>query len=463
MGVPRVAEALARLAVFAVDDFSVDDMLHRLGEVAAAALAVDGAGVMGTVGADGSRTRFVHSSQLSLTPLERLQELNQSGPCKEATLTLRTVVCSTQQQLERWPAFAAAAQDAGVRSVVAVPMISRGRCWGVLDLYWMSETVHDEDELAEAELLAEVAVSYLVIADDRHEADLARQQLAARLLHDTLTGLANRELIHELTYHALANAGRRRKSVALLFIDLDKFKDVNDTRGHRAGDIVLRTVAHRMRAVVRASDTASRLGGDEFLVLCDDLDHNVEEAGLIGLGERILAEIAKPIDVDDGRPVVMGASIGIAVTSVQPWWPTSSTTPTRRCTRPRTNRGAASSSIANGTTSEAAVDRPLNDRYSARSTEASYRCSTSRSSRRPTTSWQWRRCCGGSTPRPGCSPRLTSSISPSPPDPSCGSGSGWSVRCRVNCALGATHTSMRPPWSCSTCRHRNSSIKVWVR
>jgi diguanylate cyclase (GGDEF)-like protein len=318
MGERRVAEALARLAVFAVDDFSVDDMLQRLCEVAAAELGVDGAGVMGVVRGDCDRSRYVHASPLWLVPMEELQEFNQSGPCKEAIETLRAVACSAQSQLARWPEFAAAARNAGVRSVVAVPMIARGRCWGVLDLYWLTETPLGSIEMAAVQLLADVAASYLVIADDRHEADLARQQLAARLLHDPLTGLANRELIHELIHHALANAKRRERSVALLFIDLNKFKEVNDTRGHRVGDTVLRTVAQRMRDVVRASDTVSRLSGDEFLVLCEDLTDAAEDGALLTIGERMLTEIERPIAVDAGRPVVMSASIGIAVTSAQP-------------------------------------------------------------------------------------------------------------------------------------------------
>ena len=81
MIVPRVAEALARLAVFAADEFSIDDLLRRLGEVAATALAIDGSGVMGTA-ADSDRTRFVYVSQLAMEPLEYLQEVNQAGPCK---------------------------------------------------------------------------------------------------------------------------------------------------------------------------------------------------------------------------------------------------------------------------------------------------------------------------------------------------------------------------------------------
>ena len=318
MGTPRVAEALAKLAMFAVDDFSVDDILRLLGEVAAAALAVDGAGVMGTDSGVGDRTRFVYVSRLSMEPLEYLQEANQAGPCKEAALSLLPVVCPTPESLQRWPEFAAAAQVAGIGSVVAAPLISRGRCWGVLDLYWLSRRIFTDDDLAEIDLLAKVAVSYLVIADDRHQASIAQEQLAARLLHDTLTGLANRELIHELIYHALVSTHRRRRSVALLFIDLDAFKSINDTRGHRAGDTVLVAVAQRMRDAVRSSDTVSRLGGDEFLILCEDLPDDGAENAVTLLGERIMTAIATPISVDGGPPVIMTASVGIALTNGQP-------------------------------------------------------------------------------------------------------------------------------------------------
>ncbi len=301
------------MAVFAVDDFTVDEMLHRLGEAATVSLRVDGVGVMGVAPGRAERTRFVHASGGWLEPLEALQELSQTGPCKQAAVTFEVVVCSTAAQLQRWPAFADAAAAAGVRAIVAAPLISRGRCWGVLDLYWSDEVVFDEADRSDIELLAKVAASYLVIADDRREASVARQQLSARLLHDPLTGLANRELIHELICHALADMGRRRRPVGLLFVDLDGFKAVNDTRGHRAGDTVLRTVAQRMRAVMRADDTVARLSGDEFLVLCQGFTGADAQQELADLGQRLLAEIGRPITLDAAPPVTISASIGMAV------------------------------------------------------------------------------------------------------------------------------------------------------
>ena len=311
----RVAEALGQLAIYATDDFSVEDMLHRLGDVAAQLLRVDGAGVMGVQPGHVERTtRFVHASGLWLEPLESLQEVSQAGPCKDAALSMAPIVCFTFEEMtRRWPTFADAAYTAGVRAVAAAPLVSRGRVWGVLDLYWFQEVELDAADIADIALLAKVVASYLVIADDRREAAITRQQLAARLLHDPLTGLANRELIHELIFHALANSHRRRRPVALLFLDLDGFKTVNDTRGHRAGDIVLRTVGQRMRSVVRSSDTVSRLGGDEFLVLCEDLSAEAARDGLADLAERMLDEIGKPITVDAFPPVRIGACIGIAV------------------------------------------------------------------------------------------------------------------------------------------------------
>lgn len=133
-------------------------------------------------------------------------------------------------------------------------------------------------------------------------------ELERRALHDPLTGLANRVLFRDRLTHALA---RRNQPVAVLFLDLDDFKTVNDTAGHAAGDAVLNSVAETLRRTVRPSDTVARLGGDEFAVLLDD-QPDVYTAGLVA--GRLITAIEAPISVA-GNPHGIGVSIGISLGS----------------------------------------------------------------------------------------------------------------------------------------------------
>ena len=137
-----------------------------------------------------------------------------------------------------------------------------------------------------------------------------RQKLEAELkrqaLHDPLTGLANRVLFADRLEHALA---RRRELVAVLYLDLDDFKIVNDTLGHEAGDQVLARTAERLRSAVRPQDTVARLGGDEFAILLED-SPDLRLAAHIA--ERLLTALAAPWDLD-GRLLVIRASIGISL------------------------------------------------------------------------------------------------------------------------------------------------------
>jgi diguanylate cyclase (GGDEF)-like protein/PAS domain S-box-containing protein len=134
------------------------------------------------------------------------------------------------------------------------------------------------------------------------------EELQYQAFHDPLTGLPNRALFADRLGHALPRADRRRESVAVLFLDLDDFKTVNDGIGHEAGDELLVAVAQILQASVRPMDTAARLGGDEFAILLEDLaDVHAAEAA----ADRILAALETPITIAD-REVVIGASIGIA-------------------------------------------------------------------------------------------------------------------------------------------------------
>ena len=127
-------------------------------------------------------------------------------------------------------------------------------------------------------------------------------------LKDTLTALPNRRLLRDRLEHALTRAARTRTTLALVFIDLDHFKQVNDTYGHSAGDELLQGVAARIRGAVRSADTAARVGGDEFVVL---LEH-VDTEGVELVAARLVESIGTPITVRD-QMVGVGASIGIAL------------------------------------------------------------------------------------------------------------------------------------------------------
>ena len=133
-------------------------------------------------------------------------------------------------------------------------------------------------------------------------------QLAHQALHDSLTGLANQSLFRDRVDHALARIERRGGHLAVLFLDLDNFKTVNDSLGHSVGDLLLIGVAERLEQFVRISDTAARLGGDEFAILLEDLGCDEES---VDLAERLLGVFERPFSVD-GTEVTATASIGIA-------------------------------------------------------------------------------------------------------------------------------------------------------
>lgn len=141
----------------------------------------------------------------------------------------------------------------------------------------------------------------------------AEERLVTQALHDPLTGLPNRRLLLDRLSQALARSRRDGRDVAVLFLDLDHVKRVNDSLGHDAGDDLLATVSRRLVDAVRATDTVARLGGDEFVVVCEQV-HDREE--LERVAERVLEAVQIPMDVA-GEQVVVTASIGV-VTPLTP-------------------------------------------------------------------------------------------------------------------------------------------------
>jgi diguanylate cyclase (GGDEF)-like protein len=127
--------------------------------------------------------------------------------------------------------------------------------------------------------------------------------------HDALTGLPNRSLLRDRLQVAIRNASRSRARLAVLFIDLDRFKEVNDSLGHEFGDALLRAVAHRLKSGLRDSDTVSRLGGDEFVLLLPGV-RDADEARQVA--DKLLEAVDRVFELD-GRTVQVGASVGVAL------------------------------------------------------------------------------------------------------------------------------------------------------
>ena len=164
-------------------------------------------------------------------------------------------------------------------------------------------------ETVATNLLADVNVSGIVLTiRDVTERVTLEEHLRHQALHDPLTGLGNRALFQDRVAHALARADRTNDDVAVIFLDLDNFKEINDSLGHAAGDAVLVHTANRLRTCLRDSDTAARFGGDEFALL---LEQTRGEGEVMDVANRISAALSRPLQVE-GKDANLNASIGIA-------------------------------------------------------------------------------------------------------------------------------------------------------
>lgn len=148
-----------------------------------------------------------------------------------------------------------------------------------------------------------------VIVQDITDRKRFEERLRKKALEDYLTGLPNRALLRDRLEHALARARREDSSVAVLYVDLDRFKMINDNAGHAVGDEVLKTVADRLRVLSRSSDTIARVGGDEFVLVLEDVA-GLEEATAVA--RRILAALDRPVEVSN-RSLHVAVSIGVTV------------------------------------------------------------------------------------------------------------------------------------------------------
>jgi len=183
-----------------------------------------------------------------------------------------------------------------------IPIISEGNLLGVLNAYVENEHVREEMEEG---FLKNVATT-LAIVIERKAAEEKLEQLAH---NDTLTGLPNRALFYDRLDQILALAERHKSEFAVFFLDLDHFKEINDTLGHDMGDVLLRQAASRLMGCVRKSDTVARMGGDEFTVILTD---TTESGSIEIVANNILKSLQEPFELNDSTCNI-GCSIGIAL------------------------------------------------------------------------------------------------------------------------------------------------------
>ncbi len=210
----------------------------------------------------------------------------------------------TEHEIERMDA-GGLIESRGATTVdwLGVPLRTGDRTFGVLAVQSYTERILYGER--EKDLLVFVS-QHIAAAIEKKRAEKQIERLA---FQDALTGLANRIRLEDRLNMALANARRERHPLAVLFIDLDRFKVVNDTLGHRIGDLLLKEVASRLSEMIRESDTLSRLGGDEFVVLLARIDRS-ENAGFVA--RKIQQSFRKPFNVAD-RELFVTISTGISI------------------------------------------------------------------------------------------------------------------------------------------------------
>jgi diguanylate cyclase (GGDEF)-like protein len=296
-----------------VTDFPIQGILDHLVERIVSILPITGAGV--TVISSGADPHYVAASNEAALRFEALQSELGEGPCMEAFRTGRSVSVADLRTETRFPKFAPRALEAGLVAVFAFPLRSGSQPLGALDLYRDEPGRLSAEALDTAQVLADVAAAYLINAQARVDLRRSSEQSREQAMHDALTGLPNRLLFLERLDHAVRRAGGSSRTAAVLFVDLDRFKLVNDAHGHGVGDELLVAVADRLSSELRPGDTLARMSGDEFVVLCENLDGRSEVAvrrQVDGIAGRIGAAIASPF-VLSGVEVGVTASVGIAL------------------------------------------------------------------------------------------------------------------------------------------------------
>jgi diguanylate cyclase (GGDEF)-like protein len=302
----RLALMLSDFASTMLTDFPIQSILDHLVLRIADVLPVTAVGI--TLISPGAAPLYIAASDESALRFEKVQTEMAQGPCTLAYEVGKAVEVPDLRFETRFPDFAAAALAGGLAAAFAFPLRHGDGRLGALDLYRTTIGPLDAQDMAAAQTLADVAAAYILNAQARVDAQATSDRFQDSALHDSLTGLPNRQLLHQRLSHAAKRAERSHSYAAVLFADLDRFKQINDTYGHQVGDDLLVAVGHRLAALVRPGDTLARVSGDEFVFLCEDL---ADPSDVEVLAARIGNALADPF-VLSSMTLTVTASVGMA-------------------------------------------------------------------------------------------------------------------------------------------------------
>lgn len=264
-------------------------------EVTASILAVDPDGLIHPLAAPGLPADICAA-------LDGVRIGPQAGSCGTAAYWGKPVVTTDIATDPRWDDYRALFRPTGLRACWSSPIRDhRGLVVGTFAFYFKEPRKPN----ALHRSLVQVCLHLCALAIER---DASRQRIHQLAFFDVLTGLPNRAMFRSNAERALSQMGREQQTGAVLFVDLDRFKQVNDTQGHAAGDALLRVVAQRLGECVRAQDGIGRLSGDEFVLLLS----NCTTQQAVHTAQRVLAAIATPVEIQ-GQMNLPSASVGIAI------------------------------------------------------------------------------------------------------------------------------------------------------
>lgn len=224
------------------------------------------------------------------------------APCNFVVQNKTALYIDNLAQETRWPEYRALVEKFGVKALWAAPILARdNRALGAFVLYFAGDAYPGQNRQA-----LERTLQLAEIAIERKQADTRIQHLAH---YDALTALPNRSLFNDRLRIALADAARRGRSVAVMFLDLDRFKNINDSLGHETGDQLLKAVAERLSACVRRGDTIARLGGDEFTIVLADMAHG-DDAVLVA--QKVIEQFVQPFKIGE-QELFVSSSVGITL------------------------------------------------------------------------------------------------------------------------------------------------------